>query len=60
MSLASPVMIDTRPRVGINAGYRYRAMWFDSASGVTDTTYTLRPRFRETTGSIAIGASFTF
>jgi hypothetical protein len=35
-------------------------MWFDSASGVTDTTYKLRPRFRETTGSIAIGASFTF
>jgi hypothetical protein len=54
------VAVFVHPRVGINAGYRYRAMWFDSASGVTDTTYKLRPRFRETTGSIAIGASFTF
>jgi hypothetical protein len=48
------------PRVGVNAGYRYRLMWFDTASGVSDTTYKLRPRFRETSGSITIGASFTF
>jgi len=54
------VTVFVHPRVGVNVGYRYRAMWFDSASGVTDTTYKLRPRFRETSGSIALGASFTF
>jgi opacity protein-like surface antigen len=54
------VTVFVHPRVGVNVGYRYRSMWFDSASGVSDTTYKLRPRFRETSGSIAIGASFTF
>ena len=24
-------------RVGLSTGYRYRMMWFDTASGVTDT-----------------------
>jgi opacity protein-like surface antigen len=54
------VTVFVHPRVGVNVGYRYRSMWFDSASGVSDTTYKLRPRFRETSGSIALGASFTF
>ncbi len=54
------VTVFVHPRIGVNAGYRYRAMWFDKASGVSDTSYKLRPRFRETSGSIALGASFTF
>jgi hypothetical protein len=54
------VTVFAHPRFGINAGYRYRAMWFDTASGVSHTTYKLRPRFRETSGSIAIGTFFTF
>jgi hypothetical protein len=54
------VTVFPHPRVGISAGYRYRVMWFDSASGVSRTTYELRPRFRETTGSLAISTSFTF
>jgi hypothetical protein len=54
------VTVFVHPRVGVNAGYRYRAMWFDKANGVSDTSYTLRPRFRETSGSMAIGAFFTF
>jgi len=48
------------PRVGLSGGYRYRIMWFDSASGVSDTAYKLRPRFHETTGSIVITGTFTF
>ena len=48
------------PRIGISTGYRYRIMWFDSASGVSDTAYKLRPRFRETSGSISISGLFTF
>jgi hypothetical protein len=54
------VTVFALPRVGISAGYRYRAMWFDSASGVTNTTYKLRPRFRETSGSVVISAQFAF
>ncbi len=48
------------PRFGVSGGYRYRMMWFDSASGVSHTTYKLRPRFHETTGSVVITATFTF
>jgi hypothetical protein len=54
------VTVFPHPRVGISTGYRYRSMWFDHASGVSDTSYKLRPRFRETSGSIAINGFFTF
>lgn len=47
-------------RVGVSIGYRYRTMWFDSAKGVSHTTYKLRPRFRETAGSLSITAFVTF
>jgi hypothetical protein len=48
------------PRVGITAGYRYRVMWFDTASGVTNTSYDLHPKFRETAGNVSISAFVTF
>jgi hypothetical protein len=48
------------PRVGISAGYRYRVMWFDTASGVTNTPYDLHPKFRETAGNVSISAFVTF
>lgn len=54
------VTVYPHPRVGIGTGYRYRVMWFDSASGVSHTTYELRPRFHETTGSLVITGTFTF
>jgi hypothetical protein len=54
------VTVFASPRFGISAGYRYRAMWFDTASGVSKTTYKLRPRFRETSGSGVITAHFSF
>lgn len=54
------VTVFPHPRVGISTGYRYRVMWFDSASGVTHTSYELRPRFHETTGSVVITGTFTF
>ncbi len=47
-------------RVGISTGYRYRAMWFSSASGISHTTYELRPRFHETAGNVSISVFFTF
>jgi len=54
------VTVYPHPRFGVSAGYRYRIMWFDSASGVTHTTAKLRPRFHETSGSVVITGLFTF
>ncbi len=54
------VTVYPHPRVGISTGYRYRVMWFDSASGVSKTAYKLRPRFHETTGSLVVTGLFTF
>ena len=54
------VTVFATPRIGVSTGYRYRSMWFDHASGVSDTSYELRPRFRETAGTIAISGFFVF
>jgi opacity protein-like surface antigen len=54
------VTVFPHPRVGVSAGYRYRVMWFDTAKGVSGTTYQLRPRFRETAGNFSLSAFFTF
>ena len=54
------VTVFATSRVAISAGYRYRSMWFDTASGVSNTTYKLRPRFRETSGSVVITGQFAF
>jgi hypothetical protein len=48
------------PKVGVSVGYSYRVMWFDRASGATDKLFELRPRFRETSGSVAMSGVFTF
>jgi len=54
------VTVFVHPRFGISTGYRYRAMWFDHASGVSEESYKLRPRFHETSGSIVMTGLFTF
>lgn len=54
------VTVYPHPRFGVSSGYRYRVMWFDSASGVSRESLKLRPRFHETTGSIVITGTFTF
>jgi hypothetical protein len=54
------VTVFATSRVGVSAGYRYRSMWFDSASGVTREASKLRPRFRETSGSVVITGMFAF
>ncbi len=54
------VTVFVTPRVGISAGYRYRSMWLSTASGVARTTYQLRPRFRETSGSVVITGLVAF
>ncbi len=47
-------------QLGLAVGYSYRVMWFDRASGVTDRFGELRPRFRETSGSVIITGLVTF
>jgi hypothetical protein len=60
INLEAGVTVFPIPRIGISTGYRYRMMWFGTATGVTNTDYELRPRFRETAGSYSITAFVTF
>ena len=60
LNLEGGVAVYPHPRVGIMAGYAYRPIWFDRASGVTDKVYELRPRFRETVKGITITGMVTF
>jgi hypothetical protein len=60
LNLEAGVAVFAYRRLGISTGYRYRMMWFGSATGVTNTTYELRPRFHETAGSYSITAFWTF
>lgn len=60
LNLEAGVTVFPLPRVGISTGYRYRLMWFTSATGVTNTNYELHPRFRETAGSVSVSAFVTF
>jgi hypothetical protein len=49
------------PRLGIHVGYAYRVLWFEKArSGVSDKLFELRPRFRETAGSLSITGTYVF
>ena len=54
------VTVFPHPKVGVSIGYSYRVMWFDRASGASDKLFDLRPRFRETSGSVAMSGFFTF
>lgn len=48
------------PRLGINVGYAYRMLWFEKVRGVTDTLFELRPRFKETAGSLSVTGTYVF
>ena len=54
------VTVFPTPRVGVSIGYTYRLMWFDRMTGVSDTLFYLRPRFRETSGSVVLNGLFIF
>jgi opacity protein-like surface antigen len=54
------VTVYPHPQVGIVVGYGYRPIWFDRASGVTDTLYDLRPRFRESSKGVVFTTLITF
>lgn len=54
------VTVYPHPRVGIVLGYAYRPIWFAGVSGITETRYDLRPRFRESSKGIVLTTLFTF
>lgn len=54
------VTVYPHPRIGVGVGYAYRVMWFDRATGVSDRLFDLRPRFRETSGSLVMTGTFAF
>jgi opacity protein-like surface antigen len=54
------VTVYPHPQVGIVLGYEYRPIWFDRATGVTDTPYELRPRFRESSRGAVFTTLVTF
>lgn len=54
------VTVFPTPRVGVSIGYTYRVMWFDRMTGVSETLFYLRPRFRETSGSVVLNGLFIF
>jgi hypothetical protein len=54
------VTVYPHPQIGIVLGYGYRPIWFDSAKGITDTPYDLRPRFRESSKGVVFTTLFTF
>lgn len=54
------VTIFPTPQLGISVGYNYRLIWFDRVTAVSDKLYELRPRFRETAGSVVITGTFVF
>lgn len=54
------VTVYPHPKVGIVLGYNYRPIWFDTGTGITDTAYELRPRFRESSKGVVFTTLFTF
>ena len=54
------VTVYPHPQVGIVVGYEHRWIWFDRATGITDTLFELRPRFRESNHGLAVTGLFTF
>ena len=45
-------------QLGIGVGYSYRALWFDRVKGVSDRFFHLKPKFKETSGSLLLTANF--
>ena len=54
------VTVYPHPQFGIVLGYDYRPIWFDRATGISDTQYELRPRFRESSRGFVITTLVTF
>lgn len=54
------VIVYPHRQLGISVGYNYRVLSFDKVWGVTDTLFELRPRFRETSGTVVVSGHVIF
>lgn len=54
------VTVYPHPQIGVVVGYGYRPIWFDRGTGITETQYDLRPRFRESSKGLVFTTLFTF
>jgi Outer membrane protein beta-barrel domain len=54
------VTIYPHRQLGVSVGYNYRVLWFDRVTGVSDTLFELRPRFRETSGTVVVSTHLIF
>ena len=54
------VTIYPHRQLGISVGYNYRVLSFDKVTGVKDKLFNLRPRFRETSGTVVVSGHVIF
>jgi hypothetical protein len=54
------VTIYPHRQLGISVGYNYRMLSFSQVTGVTDTLFELKPKFKETTGTVVITGHVIF
>ena len=54
------VVIYPHRQLGISVGYNYRVLSFDKVTGVKDRLFELRPRFRETSGTVVVSGHVIF
>jgi hypothetical protein len=54
------VVIYPQRQLGVSVGYNYRVLSFDKVTGVKDRLFNLRPRFRETSGTVVLSGHYIF
>ena len=54
------VVVYPHRQLGISLGYSHRVLSFDKVTGVKDKLFELRPRFRETSGSVVVSGHVIF
>lgn len=54
------VVIYPHRQLGISVGYNYRVLSFDQVTGVQDKLFNLKPRFRETSGTVVVTGHVIF
>ena len=60
LSTEGGVVLYPHRQLGISVGYNYRVISFDKVTGVHDKLYELKPRFRETSGSLIVSGHVIF
>ena len=54
------VLVYPHRQLGMSVGYSHRVLSFDKVTGVKDRLFNLRPRFRETSGTIVVSSHVIF